>query len=254
MPLPLSFRGGAVRFSFFPVAFGYLFVFGCCGFFPFGNKFLIIQKKILHDMPRTIVSDRDAKFLSYFWKTLWCKLGTKLLFSTTCHPQTDGQPEVVNRALSTLLRAIIKKNIKTWEDCLLHVEFAYIRTIHSATKFSPFEIVYGFNPLTPLDLSPLPMSEHVNLDGKKKVEFVKQIHEKARLNIERRTEQYAKQANKGRRHVVYEPGDWVWVHKRKERFPAQRQSKLLPRGDGPFQVLKRINNNAYKLDFFFLDN
>ena len=155
----------------------------------------------------------------------------------------------MNRALSTLLRAIIKKNIKTWEDCFPHVEFAYNRTIHFATKFSPFEIVYGFNPLTPLDLSPLPMYEHVNLDGKKKAEFVKQIHEKARLNIERRTEQYAKQANKGRRHVVFEPGDWVWVHMRKERFPAQRRSKLLPRGDGHFQVLKRINNNAYKLDF-----
>ena len=71
-----------------------------------------------------------------------------------------------------------------------HVEFAYNRTIHSTTKFSPFEIVYGFNPLTPLALSPLPMSEHVNLDGKMKSEFVKQIHEKVRLNIERKTEQY----------------------------------------------------------------
>ena len=157
----------------------------------------------------------------------------------------------MNRTLSTLLRAIIKKNIKTWEDCFPHVEFAYNRIIHSATKFSLFEIVYGFNPLTPLDLSPLPMSQHVNLDGKKKAEFVKQIHEKARLNIERRMKQYAKQANKGCHQVVFEPEDWVWVHMRKEIFPAQRRSKLLPRGDGPFQVLERINDNAYKLDWLY---
>ena len=95
----------------------------------------------LHGMLRTIVPDRDAKFLSYLWKTLWCKLGTKLLFSTTYHPQTYGQTKVVNRTLSTLLRPIIKKNIKTWEDCLPHVECAYNHTIHSATKFSPYEIV-----------------------------------------------------------------------------------------------------------------
>jgi hypothetical protein len=75
----------------------------------------------LHGVPKTIVSDRDAKFFSYFWKTLWGKLGTKLLFSTTCHPQTDGQTEVVNRTLSTMLQAVLKKNLKMWEQCLPHV-------------------------------------------------------------------------------------------------------------------------------------
>ena len=94
-----------------------------------------------------------------------------MLFSITCHSQSDGQTEVVNKTLSTLLRAIIKRDIKTWEECLPHVEFAYNRTIHSATKFSPFEIVYGFNPLTPLDLTSLPLSKRANLDGKK-TEFV----------------------------------------------------------------------------------
>ena len=77
------------------------------------------------------------------------------------------------------MRAIIQKNLKTWEECLPHVEFAYNRSVHLATKFSTFEVVYGFTPLTPLDLTPLPMDERVNLDGKKKADFVRHFHEKA---------------------------------------------------------------------------
>ena len=94
----------------------------------------------------------------------------------------------------------------------------------------------------------LPFSECATLYGKKIFEFVQQIHEKARLNIERRMEHYIKQANKGHQQLIFEPEDWVWLHMRKERFPAQRQSKLLLRGNEPFQVLERINDNAYKLD------
>ncbi|XP_048229542.1 LOW QUALITY PROTEIN: uncharacterized protein LOC125370017, partial [Ricinus communis] len=118
---------------------------------------------------------------------------------------------------------------------------------HFATNCSPFEVVYGFNPLTPLDLLPLPLDK-ANLEGKQKAEFIKTLHEKVRANIEKKTLQYEKQHNKGRKQVIFEPGDWVWVHLRKERFPNQRKSNLMPRGDGPFRVLQRINNNAYKLE------
>ena len=156
------------------------------------------------------------------------------MFSTTCHPQTDGQTEVVNRTLSQLLRTVIQKNLKSWEDCLPFIEFAFNRSMHSTTSCSPFELVYGFNPLTPLDLIPLPIDERASLDGKRKAELVQSIHEKARLQIEKRNEHYAKQANKGRRRVIFQPGDWVWVHMRKERFPENRKSKLNPRGDGRF--------------------
>ena len=154
----------------------------------------------------------------------------------------------MNRTLFTLLCTIIQKNLKNWEDCLPFIEFAYNRSVHSTTDFSPFEIVYGFNPLTLLDLLPLLVNERTSLDGQKKDEMVKKLHESVRQHIEKKNEQYANKANKGRRQVIFEPSDWVWVHMRKKRFPAHRRSKLHPRGDGSFQVLERINDNAYKLD------
>lgn len=141
----------------------------------------------IHGVPRSIVSDRDTKFLSHFWRTLWGKIGTKLLFSTTCHPQTDGKTEVVNRTLSTLLRSVLTRNLRMWEECLPHVEFAYNRVVHSTTKMSPFEVVYGFNPLTPLDLLPMPNNSLLkHKDGKEKVEFVKKMHEQVKLQIEKK--------------------------------------------------------------------
>ncbi|XP_024009493.1 uncharacterized protein LOC112084576 [Eutrema salsugineum] len=118
----------------------------------------------------------------------------------------------------------------------------------SVSEFSPFEIVYGFNPTSPLDLMPLPLSERVSLDGKKKAELVKKIHEKARINIENKTKYYAKHANKNRKEMIFEEGDMVWIYLRKDRFPYERKSKLMPRIDGPFKIIKKINNNAYQLD------
>ena len=84
---------------------------------------------------------------------------------------------MVNRTLSQLLRVIIQKNLKSLEECLPFIEFAYNRTMHLTTSFSHLEIVYGFNPLTPMDLIPLPFKERVSLDGQKMAKMVRQLPE-----------------------------------------------------------------------------
>jgi len=158
----------------------------------------------LHGLPRSIVSDRDPKFISSFWKTLWEKLGTRLQFSISCHPQMDGQTEVVNRSLSTTLRAVMKGSHKSWDEYLPHIEFTYNRVVHKTTNISPFEVVYGFNPLTPLDLLPLPNPQaFVYKEGVIKAEFVKKMHEKVKLQIQQQTEKYVKYNNKGKREIIF---------------------------------------------------
>ncbi|RDX88943.1 hypothetical protein CR513_29399, partial [Mucuna pruriens] len=118
----------------------------------------------LHGLLRTIVLDRNNKFLRHFWR-----LGTKLLFSITCHPQTDGQTEVVNKTLGQLLRCFVKKNLRDWKDCIPHIEFVF----NSTTSYSPFELAYGFNHFSPLDLLPLLIMPHcVNHEGISKAKFV----------------------------------------------------------------------------------
>ncbi|XP_021727697.1 uncharacterized protein LOC110694841 [Chenopodium quinoa] len=203
----------------------------------------------LQGLPRTIVSDRDTKFVSHFWKSLWRLVGTKLLFSTSHHPQTDGQTEVVNRILGSLLRALVNKGGKYWDLKLAHAEFSYNRTPSKTTKYSPFEVVYGVNPYVPIDYISLPKDKFVHGTAKEHIEFMIDVHKEVRKNIEKANESYKKQANKNLRNMKkFEVGDLVWIFLRKERFPKQRKHKFMPRAEGLFQIMEKINDNAYKVD------
>jgi hypothetical protein len=133
-------------------------------------------------------------------------------------------------------------------DSLPHVKFAYNRSMHSTTKMYPFEIIYGLLPHAPIDLMPLPNSEKLNLDAKQRAELMLKLHETTKENIERMNSKYKLAGDKGRKQLIFEPGELVWLHLRKDRFSILRKSKLMPRADGPFKVLERINDNAYKLD------
>jgi len=169
----------------------------------------------LYGILRYIVFDRDTKFLSHFWVTLWKKVGTKLRYSTNYHPQTDGQTEVTNRTLGTLLRALINLQSTAWDLLLPHVEFAFNKAPNRTTGVSPFKIVYGLDPLGPLDLIPKPMDQKPSADAEQRVAEIQRLHERVRVRIAKSNLSYSTQANKHRRQRVVQPSDLVWIHIRK---------------------------------------
>jgi hypothetical protein len=97
----------------------------------------------LHGLPKSIVLERDTKFIGHFWRTLWKKLGTNLMFSSAYHPQMDGQTKVVNRSLGDLLRSLVTEHHSSWDSILPQAEFAYNDSVNISTRKSPFQIVYG---------------------------------------------------------------------------------------------------------------
>ena len=104
----------------------------------------------MHDIPKTIVFDRDPKFTSEFWKGLFKGFGTNLNYSTTYHPESDGQTERVNRVIEDMLRMYVMDKPSKWEDYLHLVEFAYNNGYHASLKMSPFEALYGRKCNTPV--------------------------------------------------------------------------------------------------------
>jgi translation initiation factor IF-1 len=88
--------------------------------------------------------------------------------------------------------------------------------MHSTMKFSPFQVVYGFNPRAPINLLPLLPSKTTSLDASQLSEFILKMHEITRLNIKKMNEKYRIASSKGRKEVKLEPGDLVWLHLRKK--------------------------------------
>jgi hypothetical protein len=100
----------------------------------------------LHDLSRSIVSDRDMKFVGHFWRTLWKKLGTYFSFISTYHPQTNGKTEVVNKSLGNLLRSLLTEHHNQWDQLLPQAKFAYNDSPNRRTRKRSFQILYGMQP------------------------------------------------------------------------------------------------------------
>nr|XP_034886896.1 uncharacterized protein LOC118027607 [Populus alba] len=202
----------------------------------------------LHGMPLSIVSDRDKIFLSTFWKSLFKLQGTMLCYSSSYHPQSNGQTEVVNRTLEQYLRCFSSDQPKGWVEWLAWAECGYNTAVHSATKMSPFEAVYGVPP--PNMSSYIPGTTKVQeVDNLLRTREV--ILRDLRRNLLEAQARMKSRADLHRREITFEVGDYVFLKLQpyRQKSVAFRSSlKLSPRFFGPFKVLARVGAVAYKLD------
>ncbi|MCH82977.1 Ty3/gypsy retrotransposon protein, partial [Trifolium medium] len=201
----------------------------------------------LHGIPSSIVSDRDPIFISHFWKELFKLQGTQLRMGSAYHPETDGQTEVINRCLESYLRCFASDQPKSWAHWIPWSEFWYNSTYHVSIGKSPFEVVYGRPPPTILRfLSNETKVAAVALELTERDEALNQL----KSHLLRAQQQMKIYADKKRRDVQFAIGDWVFLKLRPHRQHSvikRINQKLAARFYGPFQVIEKIGEVAYKL-------
>ncbi|KAL0541112.1 hypothetical protein IC582_021147 [Cucumis melo] len=183
----------------------------------------------LHGFPSSIVSDRDKVFLNNFWKELFRLAGTKLNKSTAYHPRSEGQTEVVNRGLETYLHCFCGERPKEWVSWLLWVLYG---------RKPPSLISYGEGTTTNSTLAEQ-LSERDTVLAALRNQL---------LLAQQQMKQYA---DKKRRHVEYDIGEWVFLNIRPYRqlsLRKKRNEKLSPKYFGPCEILEKVGLVAYKLD------
>jgi hypothetical protein len=200
----------------------------------------------LHGSPVSIVSDRDPRFTSRFWKGFQAAWGSKLKFSTAFHPQTDGQSERTIRTLEDMLRACSLEWSGCWDEYICLVEFAYNNSWQASIQMAPFEALYGRKCRTPVCWNEV--GEGL-IAGP---ELVRITSEKVRIAREKLKEAQSRQksyADKHRRLLEFKVGDRVFLKvspwKGVRRFGLK--GKLSPRYIGPFEILERVGEVSYRL-------
>ena len=201
-----------------------------------------------HGLPKAIISDRDAKFTSKFWRALFGQLGTKLSMSTAFHPQTDGQTERMNRTLEEMLRIHATYKQDTWDEYLPAAEFAYNNSKQASTGFTPFELDTGRHPNTPTSWAATTVKVAATADFMDHWNFMIQQAKDNLFEAQQRQRKYADQKH---RYVEFEIGDQVLLSSKNILSPVDKLRptlKLAPKFLGPFTIIDKISETAYKLD------
>ncbi|GAA5882329.1 hypothetical protein JCM8547_000686, partial [Rhodosporidiobolus lusitaniae] len=186
--------------------------------------------------PVCLVSDRDPKFTSDFWRSFNRKMGIELKMSTSAHPQTDGRSEVTNKTVGQVLRILCADSPSDWARQVTAAEFALNSAPASATGLSPFEVVYGFLP------SPWPVDSWAQT-GNAAVEARAEVARRDWLRvtdaiIASRVDM-THEANKHRRadSPAFVVGGKAYLSSSGISFPSGLSHKFLPKFLGPFNIV-----------------
>ena len=201
-----------------------------------------------HGLPSSIVSDRDPKFVSHFWSALLNLLCIERKMSSSYHPQTDGQTEIINRQIEQMIRCYINHKMNNWNELLPLLEFAYNDSVSQSTSFTPFYLNLGYNPSSTSFIGPLPSCSVPT--SAEFVEHLRTVVSAAKDSLEAARERAVRYANRHRRDEQFAVGDYVLLsseHVLPDTLKRRPSAKLQPRFFGPFQVLKRIGPVAYRL-------
>ena len=200
----------------------------------------------LHGLPQQIISDRDAKFMSNWYRAFMQKLGVKNTPSSVYHPQTDGQTENANKIIKFYLRLICQKNPYDWHLFLPVVEFCINSHKNASTDQSPFELMYGEQPVQ-LKEQLLGISSSVPAcDDWAKV-FRKKI-DSAQECLRQAAAYYKKQHDKHRKDLALVPGDMVLLSTEKLKLPLPGgKVKLKSPYTGPLKV-KAIKGSGVSIE------
>lgn len=203
---------------------------------------LFLKVVALHGIPKQLVSDRDPRFTSRFWKALWELLGCSLNLSSAYHAQTDGQTERTNRTLEHVLRSYCSYDQSNWAKLLPMAEFAYNNTASASTQQSPFYVNYGYHPIMPSNIGISSNPAAVTL-----LENIQNIQQQLQTALKIAQNRYEHYANQDRKDLTLAPGDKVLLDAR--NITTTRPSKKLDyKRLGPFKVLEQIGKVAYRLE------
>ncbi|GJZ13569.1 putative reverse transcriptase domain-containing protein [Tanacetum coccineum] len=200
-----------------------------------------------HGVPVSIISDRDSKFTSHFWKSLNKALGTQLDMSTAYHPQTDGQSERTIQTLEDMLRACVIDFGKGWDRHLPLVEFSYNNSYHTSIKAAPFEALYGRKCRSPICWAEVGDAQ---LTGPEIVHETTEKIIQIKKRIQAARDRQKSYADRRRKPLEFEVGDKVMlkVSPWKGVIRFGKRGKLNPRYIGPFKILDRVGTIAYRLE------